>query len=104
MAGEPLFCDIDIKRSALQRCAISVDLGGVDFRRGLLGQCHLEFFEQNQEVLFGLCVTGQNNFTTVGGRQVDVEHLHSGKLYEHGSRRQAAGAGSQTTVRVTYRQ
>lgn len=68
----------------------------VDLRRGLLGQCHFELFEQKQEVPFGLGITGENDCAAVRGGKVDVEHLHSGKLLEHGSWSQAASEGFQT--------
>jgi hypothetical protein len=33
-------------------------------------------------------IAGEQQLTTVGGRQVDVDHLHGGKLFQHAARRQ----------------
>ena len=65
----------------------------MDFRRGLLRQGDFELLEQKQEVFFRLGVTGEDDFEAVCCGEVDVEHLHGGELFEHGSWSQTAGAG-----------
>jgi hypothetical protein len=93
MAAKPLFCYVDIKRSALQPGLIWGNLWRVDFRRRLLWQSHFELLEQKQEVLFGLGVTSENDFSAVCGGEVHVEHLYGGELFEDGPWSQAAGEG-----------
>src|SRR5215469_7828647 len=40
------------------------------------------------ELGFGLGVASEHQLATVGGRQMHIDHLHSGKLLQHAARRQ----------------
>ena len=49
----------------------------------------LEFLKQKAELGFGLGIAGEHQLAAVGGRQMDVDHLHGGKLLQHAARRQS---------------
>lgn len=63
----------------------------MDLWWGLFGQGKLKLVEQDLELFFRLGITGQNDFPTLSGRKVDVEHLHGGELFDDRTGRQAAG-------------
>jgi hypothetical protein len=55
----------------------------------LSGQLQFEFLKQQAELGFGLGIAGEQQLAAVGGRQMDVDHLHGGKLLQHAARRQS---------------
>jgi len=55
----------------------------------LTGQLQFEFCQQEAELGFGLGVAGEHQLAAIGGRQVHVDHLHSGKLLQDTARRQS---------------
>ena len=48
---------------------------------------------------FGLGVAGQQQLAAIGGGQVHVDHLHSGELLEHATRRQSGRQRKQATAK-----
>ena len=67
----------------------------MDFRRALLGKGEFELVEEELEVFFGLGVAGHDDLASVGGGKVDVDHLHGGELFQHGSRCEPAGGAAE---------
>src|SRR4051812_241244 len=51
-------------------------------------------------VLLRLGVAGEDQFASIGGRKMYVQHLNGGKLLEHGARCQARSQYSQTSSQV----
>jgi hypothetical protein len=62
-----------------------------DSRRWLRWQFQFESIEQEVHVTGGFGVTCQQEFTSVGGGDPHVKHLHGRQLLEDGAR---AGAGT----------
>ena len=54
--------------------------------------------EQKHQVFLRLGVAGENDFPTVCGGQMDIEHLHGGELFKDSSRSQAAGTGFEASL------
>ena len=63
---------------------------GSDARRGLRGQGEAELVYEQLLIGIELGVAAQNQDTAVGGREVDVEHLHGCQLVEDRPGREAA--------------
>jgi hypothetical protein len=61
----------------------------------LIGKLEVEFFNKDFLVVFGLGVAAQDEGSPVHGWEVNVEHLHGGNFFDHGSLGQAAGEGCQ---------
>ena len=61
---------------------------GADFRARLSRQNEFEFVDEEGE---WLGVAGQEQLTTVGGRDVQVNHPHGGELFDGAAWRQAGG-------------
>jgi hypothetical protein len=59
-----------------------VDSGRGDPWRRLRWQAELEPVDQKLEFRFGVSVTGEQDLAPVGGRQMNIDHLDSGKLFE----------------------
>ena len=72
-------------------------LGG-DLRWRLGGQIEREFVQQQRQLGLRLGVTGEDQLSTVGGRDVHVEHLHGGKLLDHTARGQPRRQGVQSSI------
>lgn len=64
-------------------------MSGADFRGCLGGQGEFEFVQQQLQFRLGLGVAREAQLAPVGRGDVDVDHLHGGKLLEHGSGREA---------------
>src|SRR5262245_65429783 len=64
---------------------------GGDARRRLRGQGEAELVYEQLLIGIELGVAAQNQDTAVGGREVDVEHLHACQLVEDRPGREAAG-------------
>src|SRR5205085_10980003 len=67
--------------------------GRGDSGRGLGRQLELEAADQEVELGFRLGVSGQLDFTPVGGGQVDVYHLDGGELFQCAAGGQARRQG-----------
>ena len=78
---------MDPRRSALQRGGWRRRDGG-DFRWWLGGKLQFQLIQQEAELGFGLGIAGEQQLAAVGGRQVDIDHLHGGELFQHAARRQ----------------
>jgi len=55
-----------------------------------------ELVEQELEFFFGVRVTGEDDFSSVGRREVDVEHLHGRKFLQRASGCEPGGALAQS--------
>ena len=64
---------------------------GADFRDRLRGQDEFEFVDEEGEFRLWLGVTGQEQLAAVGDRDVQVNHLHGGELFDGAAWRQAGG-------------
>ena len=62
------------------------------FSAGLFRQFQVELVEQLLLIAGRVGTAGQHEVATVGGRQMDIHHLHGGALLEDGSGRQARRA------------
>ncbi len=69
-----------------------------DFRLRLGGQDEFELVEQERELGFRLGVAGQQQFAAVGRRDMQVDHLHGGELFDDAARRQAWRQGVQAAA------
>ena len=58
------------------------DGGGGDFGRRPGRQLQLELLEQELEFRLGLGVAGQQQFASISGRQMDIDHLDSGEFLQ----------------------
>ena len=67
-----------------------------DYRSWLGGQGELELVEQQYEFGFRLSVAGEQQFAAIGGRHVEVDHLHGGELLDGAPWRQAGRQGLQS--------
>ena len=74
-------------RSALHR-GWRIDGCGGDFRWRLGWQFELERVEQHAQLGLRLGVAGEQEFASIGCRDVDVDHLDGGELLEHAARGQ----------------
>ncbi len=72
-------------------------LGGDPGRR-LGRQGELEALQQDLLVAVGLGIARQDDVAPVGGRQVDVDHLHGLEFFEDGSRGEAGRQGAQAPL------
>jgi hypothetical protein len=70
--------------------AAVVILGG-----GCGGRAELEPVDQELQFGFGLGVAGEHDLAPVGGRQMDVDHLDGGELFERAARGQPGRQGMQ---------
>ena len=70
-------------RSALQG-GESAGVGGGDFGWRLFGKNELELLKKQPQVRFGLSIAGELEFAAVGGRDMDIDHLHGGTFVEDG--------------------
>ena len=61
--------------------------------RRLVGQIQVQLVQEQFNVFFGLGVAGQDQVASIGGRQMDVDHLYGLELFEDGAGRQAGGFG-----------
>ena len=77
--------EVDPRRSALQRGGWRRRDGG-DFRWWLGGKLQFQLIQQEAELGFGLGIAGEQQLAAVGGRQVDIDHLHGGELFQHAAR------------------
>lgn len=59
--------------------------GGGNFGRWLRRQAELELADQELEFRFGVGISGEQDLAPVGGRQMDIDHLDGGELFESGS-------------------
>ena len=75
------------RRSALHRGGWRRRAGG-DFGWWLGGQLQFQLPQQEAELGFGFGIAGEHQLAAVGGREVRVDHLHSGELLQHTARRQ----------------
>lgn len=71
----------------------AIDGGGGDFGWRLGRQLQLELADQELEFRLGLGVAGQQQFASIGGGQMDVDHLHGGEFLQHTARRQPGRQG-----------
>jgi hypothetical protein len=62
---------------------------GGDFGRRLRGQSELELVDQQLQLGLGLGVAGEHDLASVGRRQMDVDHLDGGKLFQRAARGQS---------------
>ena len=67
--------------------------GRGDARRGLGRQDETELAKQHFVLGVGLGMAFEDQGSTVGGREVDVEHLDGGECIEHGAWRETGGQG-----------
>lgn len=68
-------------------------MGRVDFRGSLFRQSEGELLEKKEKVRFGMGVAGENDFASIGGGQMDIEHLQGGELFEDRAWGESAGPG-----------
>ena len=60
-------------------------------------QAELEPVDQELEFGFGVGVAGEQNLAPVGGRQMDIDHLDGGELFECAPRGQPGRQGMKAT-------
>ena len=75
------------ERSALQQ--VASDGAGGDARWWLWWQLELELLDQEPEFRLRLGVAGQQQLPPVGRRQMNIDHLDGGKLFESAPRSQS---------------
>ena len=63
-----------------------VEVGGGDPGRRLRWQAELELVDQELEFGLGMGVAGEADLATVGGRQMHIDHLNGGELFERAAR------------------
>ena len=63
--------------------------GGGDFGGRLRGQSELELVDQQLQLGLGLGVAGEHDLASVGRRQMDVDPLDGGKLFQRAARGQS---------------
>lgn len=73
-------------------------LGGDPRRRRLGRQSEPEALQQDLLILVRLGIAWQHDLAPVGGRQLDVDHLHGLELVEDGSRGEARRQGAQALL------
>ena len=69
-----------------------------DAGRWLWRQIELELLDQEPEFRLRLCVAGQQQLASVGGRQKDIDHLDGGELFEGTARSQSWCQSMQATL------
>ena len=74
------------------------DGGGGDFGRWLGRQLELELPDQKLEFRLGLGVAGQQQLASVGGWQMDIDHLDGGEFLQGTARGQSRRQGMQTAL------
>jgi hypothetical protein len=74
------------------------DLRSADFGLRLGGQDEFELIEQERELGFRFGVAGQQQFAAVGRRDMQIDHLHGGELFDEAVRREAWRQGVQAAV------
>lgn len=67
--------------------------GESGFWGSLFRQSEGELLEKKEKVRFGMGVAGENDFASIGGGQMDIEHLHGGELFEDRAWGESAGPG-----------
>ena len=67
-----------------------------DPRRWLRWRAEFEPVDQKLEFRFGVSVTGEQDLAPIGGRQMNIDHLDSGKLFERAPRGQSGRQGVKT--------
>jgi len=72
-----------------------VKVGRCDFGRLLREQLELEPIDQEFGLWLGLGVSGEPDLAAVGGRQMNVDHLDGGELFERVTRGSAGWEGVQ---------
>ena len=72
--------------------------GGGDFQRGLRRQLQPELLDQKLEFALRLGVPGQHQLPPVGRRQMDIDHLHGGELFQHTARGQPGCEGAEAAL------
>ena len=78
--------------------AVAENWAGGDLWRRLGGQIEREFLQQQRQLGLRLGVPGENEYPTVGGRNVHIEHLHGGKFLDHTARGQPRRQGVQSSI------
>ena len=77
---------VDGPRSGLRTSSLHGACGdrlcGGDFWRRLGGKDELQALEQELQIGLGLCVALEAQFAAVGGRNVHIDHLHSGEFLQ----------------------
>src|SRR6202045_1745145 len=68
-------------------------LSGADFGLRLGGQDEFELIEQERELGFWFGVAGQQQLSAVGRRDMQINHLHGGELFDGAARREARRQG-----------
>ena len=68
-------------------------LSGADFGLRLGGQAEFELIEQEREFGFWFGVAGQQQLSAVGRRDMQINHLHGGELFDGAARREARRQG-----------
>ena len=68
-------------------------LSGADFGLRLGGQDEFELIEQEREFGFWFGVAGQQQLSAVGRRDMQINHLHGGELFDGAARREARRQG-----------
>jgi hypothetical protein len=63
-----------------------VEVGGGDPGRRLRWQAELQLVDQELEFGLGMGVAGEPDLATVGGRQMNIDHLNGGELFERAAR------------------
>ena len=72
--------------------------GGGDPGWWLRRQLEFELVDQELQLGFRLGVTGEHEFASVRGREMNVDHLDDGKLLESAARGQARRQGVQAAL------
>src|SRR6202049_3713649 len=68
-------------------------LSGADFGLRLGGQDEFELIEQEREFGFWFGVAGQQQLSAVGRRDMQINHLHGGELFDGAARHEARRQG-----------
>ena len=68
---------------------------GGDFWRRLGRQGELHALQKQPQIRLGFGVAGENEFASVGGRQMDVDHLQGGEFLQGAARCEAWGEAVQ---------
>src|SRR5712671_889992 len=76
-------------------------LSGADFGLRLGGQDEFELIEQERE--FGFGVAGQQQLSAVGRRDMQINHLHGGELFDGAARRAARRRPNRRRLGISYK-
>src|SRR6185312_15734938 len=74
-----------------------VEVGRGDLGRRLRWQFELELVDEELEFGFGMGVAGEENLAPVGGRQMNIDHLDGGELFQRAACGQSRRQGVQAT-------